>query len=111
MHPEIRQDGPGACPICGMALEPVVVTADTGPSQELRDMTRRFWFGVVLSVPVLVLGMGRDLVPWLQGSISATTSAWVQIVLATPCCGSRPRSRTAPGTRSPAPSSTRPEPT
>nr|WP_300046448.1 heavy metal-binding domain-containing protein [uncultured Nocardioides sp.] len=84
MHPEIRQDGPGTCPICGMALEPVIVTADTGPSAELRDMTRRFWFGVVLSVPVLVLGMGRDLIPWLHDNISATTSAWVQLVLATP---------------------------
>lgn len=84
MHPEIRQNGPGACPICGMALEPVIVTADTGPSAELRDMTRRFWFGVALSVPVLVLGMGRDLIPWLHDNISATTSAWVQLVLATP---------------------------
>lgn len=84
MHPEIRQNGPGTCPICGMALEPVIVTADTGPSQELRDMTRRFWFGVVLSAPVLVLGMGRDLIPWLHDNISATTSAWVQLVLATP---------------------------
>src|SRR6476469_1504455 len=84
MHPEIRQDGPGACPICGMALEPVIVTADTGPSAELRDMTRRFWFGVALSVPVLILGMGRDLIPWLHDNISATTSAWVQLVLATP---------------------------
>ena len=84
MHPEIRQNGPGACPICGMALEPVIVTADTGPSQELRDMTRRFWFGVALSVPVLILGMGRDLIPWLHDNIPATTSAWVQLVLATP---------------------------
>jgi heavy metal translocating P-type ATPase len=84
MHPEIRQKGPGACPICGMALEPVIVTADTGPSQELRDMARRFWFGVVLSVPALILGMGRDLIPWLHDNISATTSAWVQLVLATP---------------------------
>ncbi|MCY4728555.1 heavy metal translocating P-type ATPase [Nocardioides sp. STR2] len=84
MHPEIRQDGPGACPICGMALEPVIVTADTGPSPELRDMTRRFWVGVVLSIPVLVLGMGRDLVPWLHDNITATTSAWVQLALATP---------------------------
>lgn len=84
MHPEVRQDGPGACPICGMALEPVIVTADTGPSAELRDMTRRFWFGVALSLPVLVLGMGRDLVPWLHDTVSATASAWTQFVLATP---------------------------
>ncbi|WP_275693249.1 heavy metal translocating P-type ATPase [Nocardioides sp. TF02-7] len=84
MHPEIRQDGPGTCPICGMALEPVIVTADTGPSEELRDMTRRFWVGVVLSIPVVTLGMGRDLVPWLHDNISATASAWTQLVLATP---------------------------
>jgi Cu+-exporting ATPase len=84
MHPEIRQDGPGTCPICGMALEPVIVTADTGPSPELRDMTRRFWAGVVLSVPVLILGMGRDLVPWLHDNITATASAWIQLLLATP---------------------------
>ena len=84
MHPEIRQDGPGTCPICGMALEPVVVTADTGPSEELRDMTRRFWISVALSVPVLILGMGRDLIPWLHDNLSATTSAWTQFVLATP---------------------------
>ena len=84
MHPEIRQDGPGTCPICGMALEPVIVTADTGPSPELRDMTRRFWAGVVLSIPVLILGMGRDLVPWLHDNITATASAWIQLLLATP---------------------------
>jgi heavy metal translocating P-type ATPase len=84
MHPEIRQDEPGTCPICGMALEPVVVTADTGPSEELRDMTRRFWVAVALSIPVAVLGMGRDLIPWLHDNISATASAWTQLVLATP---------------------------
>ncbi|WP_439939265.1 heavy metal translocating P-type ATPase [Nocardia sp. N13] len=84
MHPEIRQDGPGTCPICGMALEPVVVSADTGPSEELRDMTRRFWVGVALSVPVVILGMGRDLIPWLHDNVSATASAWTQLALATP---------------------------
>ena len=84
MHPEIRRPGPGACPICGMALEPVIVTADTGPSPELRDMTRRFWVGVALSIPVVILGMGRDLIPWLHDAVSASTSAWVQLVLATP---------------------------
>ena len=61
MHPEVRQPGPGACPICGMALEPVTVTADTGPSAELVDMTRRFWIGLVLAAPVLLLEMGGDL--------------------------------------------------
>ncbi|PKH41768.1 Cu+-exporting ATPase [Nocardioides alpinus] len=84
MHPEIRQPGPGSCPICGMALEPVLVTADTGPNAELAGMTRRFWVGVVLSIPVLILGMGGDLFPALHDLISPRTSAWVQLVLATP---------------------------
>lgn len=84
MHPEIRQRGPGACPICGMALEPVVVTADTGPSAELADMTRRFWIALVLSVPVLVLEMGGHLFPALHELISPSVSEWVQLVLATP---------------------------
>src|SRR5690349_15957855 len=57
MHPEIRQPGPGSCPICGMALEPVMITADTGPSQELRDMTRRLRVGAALTVPVVALEM------------------------------------------------------
>lgn len=61
MHPQIRQIGPGNCPICGMTLEPVVATADTGPSAELTDMTRRFWIGLVLAVPVLLLEMGGHL--------------------------------------------------
>jgi len=84
MHPEVRRPGPGSCPICGMALEPVTVTADTGPSPELADMTRRFWVGVALSVPVLVLGMGGDLFPAIHDAISPRASAWVQLVLATP---------------------------
>src|SRR4051812_48486471 len=52
MHPEVRQVGPGSCPICGMALEPVLATAETGPSHELKDMTRRFWIGLALAAPV-----------------------------------------------------------
>ena len=84
MHTEIRQPGPGSCPICGMALEPVLVTADSGPNAELLDMTRRFWVGVVLSVPVLILGMGGDLFPALHDLVSPRTSAWVQLLLATP---------------------------
>ena len=84
MHPEIRQPGPGSCPICGMALEPVTVTADSGPSPELADMTRRFWVAVVLSIPVLILGMGRDLVPAIHDLVSPTASTWIQLVLATP---------------------------
>lgn len=84
MHPEIRQPGPGACPICGMALEPVTVTAGTGPSAELADMTRRFWIGLVLSVPVLILEMGAHLFPALDDLVSPTASTWIQFVLATP---------------------------
>src|SRR5688572_24000264 len=53
MHPEIRQVGPGSCPICGMALEPLDATAEVGPNHELIDMTRRFWIGLVLSLPVV----------------------------------------------------------
>ena len=58
MHPEIRQDKPGACPICGMALEPAGVAPDAGPNPELVDMTRRFWIGAALALPVVVLEMG-----------------------------------------------------
>jgi P-type Cu+ transporter len=66
MHPEIRQDHPGACPICGMTLEPATVTADAGPSPELASMTRRFWVGLALSIPVLILEMGGHLFPALH---------------------------------------------
>jgi Cu+-exporting ATPase len=84
MHPEIRQDHPGACPICGMALEPVVATADSGPSAELVDMTLRFWVGLVLSVPVILLEMGSHLVPALHHLIPMSVSTWIQMILATP---------------------------
>ncbi|HEX3261167.1 MAG TPA: copper-translocating P-type ATPase [Pseudonocardia sp.] len=84
MHPEIRRSAPGACPICGMALEPVTVTADSGPSPELADMTRRFWVAAALAIPVLLLGMGTDLVPAIRDTIPAGVSAWIQLVLATP---------------------------
>lgn len=62
MHPQIRQMGPGNCPICGMALEPVVATRESGPSPELKDFTRRFWVGLLLTLPVLVLEMGAHVV-------------------------------------------------
>lgn len=84
MHPEVRQEGPGSCPICGMALEPVTVAVDTGPSPELRDMTRRFWIGAVLTLPVVVLEMGSHLVDAIAENVSAQTSTWVQLALATP---------------------------
>ena len=83
MHPQIRQPGPGNCPICGMTLEPEVMTAETGPSAELVDMQRRFWIGLVLTLPVLALEMGGHLAD-LHMLFRAQTSNWVQMVLATP---------------------------
>jgi P-type Cu+ transporter len=83
MHPEIRQIGPGSCPICGMALEPFLATSDTEPNPELADMTRRFWIGLVLTVPVAVLEMGRHVLG-LEPIIQQQTSNWLQLVLATP---------------------------
>ncbi|WP_448558417.1 copper-transporting P-type ATPase [Tistrella mobilis] len=84
MHPEIRKDGPGSCPICGMALEPLMVTAESGPSPELADMTRRFRFGLLLAIPVFLLEMGAHLVPALHRLIPAGVSVWIQFILATP---------------------------
>ena len=83
MHPEIRQVGPGTCPICGMALEPVVVTADSGPNPELVDMTRRFWIGLALSIPVVALEMGGHLTN-LHMLLGQSRSNWIQLILATP---------------------------
>ena len=83
MHPEVRRDGPGACPICGMALEPAAVTAESGPSPELRDMTRRFWIGLALALPVFILEMGGH-VAGPAMAIGRETSNWIQLVLATP---------------------------
>ncbi|WP_246295099.1 copper-transporting P-type ATPase [Piscinibacter koreensis] len=83
MHPQVRQIGPGNCPICGMALEPVLATAQTGDSPELRDMTRRFWVGLVLSVPVVVLEMGAHLVD-LHAVVAPQVSNWLQLAFATP---------------------------
>ncbi len=83
MHPQIRQVGPGSCPICGMALEPETVTADSGPNPELADMTRRFWVAVALSLPVLFLEMGGHLFD-LHAFIAPGISNWIQFALATP---------------------------
>ncbi|WP_394760762.1 heavy metal translocating P-type ATPase [Phenylobacterium sp.] len=84
MHPEIRQVGPGSCPICGMALEPETVTADSGPNPELADMSRRFWIGLVLAVPVFVLEMSGHLMPRGLMLVSHYASNWIQFALATP---------------------------
>jgi P-type Cu+ transporter len=85
MHPEIVRDAPGACPICGMALEPLTITAEEPENEELRDMTRRFWIGVTLTIPILTIGMA-DVIPGrpLERVISPTATAWAQLVLATP---------------------------
>jgi Cu+-exporting ATPase len=83
MHPQIRQTSPGNCPICGMALEPLVAEAETGPSPELADMTRRFWIGLVLSIPVVALEMGGHLTN-LHMLLGQTLSNWIQFVIATP---------------------------
>ncbi|ATC24409.1 MULTISPECIES: copper-translocating P-type ATPase [Caulobacter] len=82
MHPEIRRDAPGACPICGMALEPVTVTAQSQPNPELRDMTWRFWIAVVLTLPVFALEMGPHMGLMLL-HLPPGVSAWIQLVLAT----------------------------
>lgn len=85
MHPEIVQEGPGDCPICGMALEPMDVTAVEGPSEEYLDMRRRFWIGLALAVPVFLLEMGAH-VPGvgLHRFITIQQSNWLQLALATP---------------------------
>ena len=82
MHPEVRRVGPGSCPICGMALEPELVTTDSGPNPELADMTRRFWVSLIFALPVFALEMGGHLTGamWLPPRLSG----WIQFVLATP---------------------------
>ncbi|MFG1480245.1 heavy metal translocating P-type ATPase [Xanthobacter sp. V4C-4] len=82
MDPEIRQVGPGICPICGMALEPEIVTLDEGPNHELADMTRRFWIGLALTLPVFVLEMGQHLAG--LHLLPQQTSNYVQVLFATP---------------------------
>src|SRR3990167_6513853 len=83
MHPQVRQMGPGSCPICGMALEPVVATADAGETPERRDGPRRFWIGLVLSIPVVALEMGGHLTG-LSHLLGAQASNWLQLLLGTP---------------------------
>jgi Cu+-exporting ATPase len=83
MHPEVRQQGPGSCPLCGMALEPVVATLDAGSSPELKDMTRRFWLGTALTAPVFALEMGGHLID-IHHLVAQQASNWIQLMLATP---------------------------
>lgn len=85
MHAQIRQNGPGNCPICGMTLEPVAASLDDPPSADLIDMTRRFWIGAALTLPVLVLEMGGHFSGLhLHSLISMQNSIWVQFALSTP---------------------------
>ncbi|MBY0377256.1 MAG: heavy metal translocating P-type ATPase [Gammaproteobacteria bacterium] len=85
MHPQIRQVGPGDCPLCGMALESVMATTDAEPNHELVDLTRRFWIGLVLTLPIFILEMGGHIsVFGLHNPISAQISTWIQFVLSTP---------------------------
>jgi Cu+-exporting ATPase len=83
MHPQIRQPGPGHCPICGMALEPAQVSAEGGPNPELVDMARRFWIGLLLTIPVLILAMAQH-APGLDAVAHARWNGWLQFVLSTP---------------------------
>ncbi|WP_245183383.1 copper-transporting P-type ATPase [Legionella israelensis] len=81
MHPEVRQSSPGLCPICGMALEPEIITAEMEVDPEYLDMRRRFWLALVLSLPVLILAMFEETV---SGIVSPQLSVWIQLILATP---------------------------
>jgi len=85
MHPQVRQIGPGSCPICGMALEPVEPTAGAEPNYELADMSRRFWIGLALTLPVFILEMGGHIPALgLHGLVPPQISTWAQFILTTP---------------------------
>jgi len=93
MHPQIVADGPGACPICGMALEPITISADGEENPELHDMLRRFRASIVLTAPLLLLGMS-DLLPGrpVQHALTPALISWIELALATPVVlwGGRP---------------------
>src|SRR5437762_839780 len=80
MHPQMVRDGPGSCPICGMALEPMEIGLEEPENAELRDMSRRFWVSAVLSLPLLALAMGSHVFGWEP----PTWSHWIELGLATP---------------------------
>lgn len=86
MHPEIVQDGPGSCPKCGMALEPMGIPAeDTGPNPELIDFTRRFWIGTLFTVPLLVVSMGPYVgLGFIRDAIGEKLTLWIELLLGTP---------------------------
>jgi len=83
MHPEVVQDGPGACPICGMALEPMIVTREKPENAELKDMTRRFWIGLVFALPLFVIEMGSHLLGF-HIPLEARAMGFLQLALASP---------------------------
>ncbi len=85
MHPQIREDKPGNCPICGMTLEPLATTAEAAPNKELEDMTRRLWFGAVLALPVFLLEMGGHIPALgLHRLVPPVVATWIEFVLSTP---------------------------
>ena len=84
MHPQVRQVGPGNCPICGMALEPATVALSDKPDPELVDMTRRFWVAAILSVPLVVAVMGEHIIPWIHKTFGGDIGRWLQLAFATP---------------------------
>jgi Cu+-exporting ATPase len=84
MHPEVRQVGPGTCPRCGMALEPVTATAEAEANPELADMTRRFWTSLALTIPLVALAMGEMVVPATADLLSPAALQWIQLGLAAP---------------------------
>ena len=90
MHPQIRRNGPGQCPICGMALEPLEPSLEEGPNPELIDMSRRFWVSAALSLPLVALTFGAELLGWEP--LPMDVSMWLQLALATPVVvwGGRP---------------------
>ena len=102
MHPEVRQIGPGSCPMCGMALEPVVMTAEEPANEELADMTRRFRVSVALTVPLVLLAMSEMLPGGLGarraagGALRGRSCCWPR----RSCCGAARRSSRAAGNRS-----------
>jgi Cu+-exporting ATPase len=83
MHPEVQQQGPGLCPLCGMALEPLLITEQEPENAELLDMSRRFWIGLLFTVPLVALAMGRMTLP-LAHLLAATLGNWIELLLATP---------------------------
>ena len=84
MHPEIIRDEPGSCPICGMALEPVMPSLDDGPNPELVDFTRRFWVSAICSIPLLIVTMGPMLGLPIREWIGEQRTVWLEFLLATP---------------------------